>query len=114
MEIDQENRALNKPLLEIRKGTFLPNLSTMDFHVYVLHSTATDRIYVGYTSDLNARLKTHNELGAKGWTIAFRPWTLVHSEIFPTKRMAMNREKELKTARGREFIRTHILNRQAT
>ncbi len=36
-------------------------------------------------------------MATKGWTIKFRPWTLVHSEIFESKLSAMKREQELKT-----------------
>ncbi|MBT1687192.1 GIY-YIG nuclease family protein [Dawidia soli] len=82
----------------------------MSFHVYVLHSLQNDKIYIGYTSDLESRLKSHNELATKGWTIKFRPWTLVHTEVFETKAEAMRREKQLKSARGQEFIRKEILN----
>jgi putative endonuclease len=80
------------------------------FWVYVLYSTSFNKIYIGYTSDLEARFKSHNELATKGWTIKFRPWIIVHSESFKTKSEAMKREKELKTAKGREFVRRKILN----
>ena len=82
----------------------------MPFHVYVLHSTKLNKIYIGFTSDLEARLKSHNELATKGWTIKFRPWTLVHCENFASKTDAMKREKELKTGNGRLFIRKEILH----
>jgi putative endonuclease len=78
------------------------------FTVYVLYSSAFDKIYVGYTSDIEQRLISHNELGKKGWTIKFRPWTLVYREDYVTKTEAMKREKELKTATGRNFIRAFI------
>ncbi len=77
--------------------------------VYVLYSRPFNKIYIGYTSDLNARFISHNELATKGWTIKFRPWTLVYSEQFSTKAEAMKREKELKSARGRVFIHQNIL-----
>ena len=82
----------------------------MPFHVYVLHSTKPNKIYIGFTSDLEARLKSHNELATKGWTIKFRPWILVHCESFTLKAAAMKREKELKTGKGRIFIRKEILH----
>ena len=81
----------------------------MSFYVYVLHSVRLNKIYIGFTSDLEARLKSHNELAAKGWTIKFRPWILVHCENFTLKADAMKREKELKTGKGRLFIRKEIL-----
>ena len=74
------------------------------FKVYVLHSVSFNKIYIGYTSDLEKRLLSHNELGKKGFTLKFRPWTLVYSEDLETKSKAMKREKELKSAQGRKFI----------
>ena len=78
------------------------------FTVYVLHSDKFDKIYVGYTSDLSTRIKSHNELATKGWTVRFRPWRIIHTEIFESKADAMQREKQLKTAMGREWIRQLI------
>jgi putative endonuclease len=74
------------------------------FTVYVLYSKDYNKIYIGFTSDLVQRLLSHNELGKKGWTIKFRPWQLIHKETFDFKSDAMKREKELKTATGRNFI----------
>jgi putative endonuclease len=74
------------------------------FTVYVLYSPTFKKIYIGYTSNLNERFKSHNELGTKGWTIKFRPWIICYKEEFETKQEAMNREKELKSAKFREWI----------
>jgi putative endonuclease len=74
------------------------------FTVYVLYSKSSDKIYIGFTSNLEQRLLSHNELGKKGWTIKFRPWELVHTEEFEEKADAMRREKALKSGQGREFI----------
>ena len=74
------------------------------FTVYVLYSKDYNKIYIGFTSDLKQRLLSHNELGKKGWTIKFRPWELIYTEEFQLKSDVMKREKELKTATGRNFI----------
>ncbi len=74
------------------------------FSVYVLFSKDYNKIYIGFTSDLEQRMRSHNELGKKGWTIKFRPWQLVYKEVYELKSDAMRREKELKTAKGRNFI----------
>ncbi|MBL7746768.1 MAG: GIY-YIG nuclease family protein [Chitinophagaceae bacterium] len=78
------------------------------FTVYVLYSEKFDKIYIGYTSDIKARFKSHNELATKGWTVKFRPWKIIHKEIFDSKADAMRREKQLKTSRGREWIRNLV------
>ncbi|HEX4957240.1 MAG TPA: GIY-YIG nuclease family protein [Lacibacter sp.] len=63
------------------------------------------------TSNLEQRFKSHNELGTKGWTIQFRPWQIVYQEQFAEKKNALTREKQLKSAKGREFIWLLIKNR---
>jgi putative endonuclease len=78
------------------------------FTVYVLYSPTYKKIYIGYTSDLDERFKSHNELGTKGWAIKFRPWIICYTEVFETKQRAMQREKELKSAKSREWIRSLI------
>ena len=82
----------------------------MEYHVYVLFSQTFNKIYIGFSSDLESRLQSHNVLATKGWTIKFRPWKLVHSEKFQSKADAIKRERELKSAKGREFIRNSILS----
>ena len=74
------------------------------FVVYVLYSEKFNKIYIGFTHDLENRLLSHNELGKKGWTKNFRPWTVLYKETFDEKSDAMKREKELKSAKGRAFI----------
>ena len=82
------------------------------FTTYVLHSEKHDKIYIGYTSNIEQRLLSHNELATKGWTIKFRPWKLIYQEEVETKSAAMKREKELKSFQGRQFIRNLILQRK--
>ena len=79
------------------------------FVTYVLHSDISDKIYIGYTADLINRFHSHNELATKGFTIKFRPWKVVYVEFHESKEEAMKREKELKSSRGRNFIRTEVL-----
>jgi putative endonuclease len=74
------------------------------YQVYVLYSENYQKIYIGMTSNLEARLKSHNELGTKGWTIKYRPWVIIYTEEMKTKQEALVRERQLKSAKGREFI----------
>ncbi len=74
------------------------------FTVYVLHSPSYNKIYIGFTSDLENRLKSHNIFASKGWTIHFRPWVLIYTEVYTSKAEAMKREKNLKGAKGRAEI----------
>jgi putative endonuclease len=77
------------------------------FTVYALYSERYDKIYIGMTSDLEMRLYAHNNL-PKGWTRSFRPWKVIYNEEFANKSDALKREKELKTAKGRSFVRSKI------
>jgi len=74
------------------------------FTVYVLYSPSFDKIYVGFSSELEARIQSHNVLATKGYTVRFRPWNLIYTEAYSTKAEAMKREKELKSSSGRVFI----------
>ena len=81
------------------------------YTVYVLHSSTYGKIYVGYTSNLLERFKSHNELSKKGYTKKYRPWLVVHVEMFEDKSEAMKREKGLKSGQGRKYIHEAILPR---
>ena len=74
------------------------------FTVYVLYSKKYNRIYIGYTSNMEQRLLSHNELSTKGYTTRFRPWIVTFTEDYETKSEAMAREKQLKGGQGRAYI----------
>ena len=78
------------------------------FVTYALYSPEFNKIYVGYTSDLIDRYYSHNFLSTKGFTKNFRPWIVVFVEFHESKPAAMKREKELKSSRGREFVRNQV------
>jgi len=77
----------------------------MPFIVYILYTEKYNKHYTGFTSDIENRLLSHNVLG-KGWTAKYRPWKLIFSKEFNTKKDAMEYEKWLKTGVGRDFIKT--------
>ncbi|MBL7800169.1 MAG: GIY-YIG nuclease family protein [Chitinophagales bacterium] len=82
----------------------------MNFTVYILYSQQFNKHYVGFTSDLHARLLSHNSLATKGFTVRYRPWTLIHTELFETKAEAMKKEKWFKSGVGRSFIKSLLNN----
>ena len=82
----------------------------MLYTVYVLFSISHQKIYIGYTSNLIERFKSHNELSIKGWTRSFRPWLVIYNEFYQTKNEAIKREKKLKSGKGREWIWSRIQN----
>jgi putative endonuclease len=76
--------------------------------VYALYSESYDKIYIGMTSNIDERLKSHNELGKKGWTKNYRPWVIIYREEHKEKTEALKRERQLKSHAGRSFIRSLI------
>jgi putative endonuclease len=80
-----------------------------EFVVYILYSPSTERIYIGYTSDLINRMASHNIFSKSGHTVKFRPWVVAHVEFFETKKDALARENSLKGGQGRNWIHEEIL-----
>ena len=74
------------------------------YTVYALYSPKFDKIYIGYSSDFDDRLISHNEKATKGWTVKYRPWEVVLTEDYASKKEAMAREKQLKSSRGRAYV----------
>ena len=63
-------------------------------------SGPTSKTYVGYTNNLNLRLKKHNSnKGAKS-TKGYK-WIILYSKRFKTKNMAMSYEYKLKKDRNK-------------
>ncbi|MBT8256183.1 MAG: GIY-YIG nuclease family protein [Bacteroidia bacterium] len=75
-----------------------------EFVVYVMRSEVSGKRYVGYTGNLIARIRSHNQLSSKGWTINHRPWYVIYVEFFTSKQRAMTRERYFKTGVGREYL----------
>lgn len=69
------------------------------FVVYILYSYKFDKSYVGYTSDLIGRFKSHNQLGEE-YSKRYRPWVVIYCEYFDDKATAMKREKYFKAGVG--------------
>ncbi|MFC5623593.1 GIY-YIG nuclease family protein [Algoriphagus winogradskyi] len=80
-----------------------------EFVVYILYSKSAGKTYTGMTSDLITRFHFHNYKSTKGFTLKYRPWYVIHVEFFTTKKKALMREKELKTGKGRDWIKREIL-----
>jgi putative endonuclease len=81
------------------------------FYTYVLYSKDYDKIYIGYTANLENRIAAHNDKENRGWTKSFQPWIIVYTEEFSKKGLALKREKQLKSAKGREFIWNEIISK---
>ncbi len=78
------------------------------FVVYILKSEFNGIHYTGYTSNLIARIKSHNSLSSKGFTKKYRPWTVIYLEFFTEEKNARSREKFLKTGAGRRWLSQNV------
>ena len=61
-------------------------------------------IYVGLTNNLDNRLDQHNN-GENKSTKAYRPFILIHSEVFSTRIEARAKEKYYKSGIGKEYLK---------
>lgn len=77
-------------------------------YVYLLRSLSDpDRRYVGFTGDLKARLRTHNE-GASIHTAKYRPWELITYCAFSDEHKARAFEYYLKSGSGKAFANKRL------
>jgi len=77
------------------------------YYVYVLRSEKDGKFYVGYTSDLKNRLELHNKGGVAS-TKSRRPLTLIYYEASLHEQDALHREKYLKTAYGKRYVKSRL------
>ena len=82
----------------------------MSFYVYIIGSNQPRKTtYVGWTTDINKRLKAHNASKGAKFTRGSH-WKLLHKEKLETKSDAMKREIELKKDKVfRSHLRQNIL-----
>ena len=66
------------------------------YAVYVIQNDVTKETYIGYTSNLKARLETHNAGGKKATTRNDGAWRYIYIELFRSKDDAQERERKLK------------------
>ncbi|MFH0712899.1 MAG: GIY-YIG nuclease family protein [Candidatus Jorgensenbacteria bacterium] len=65
------------------------------FYVYMLQSMENKTLYVGCTSNLEKRVKEHNQ--EKSYhTKKYLPWKLIYFEGYTSKQDAFRREHQLK------------------
>jgi putative endonuclease len=99
------NRSLSRPVRKLNSSSAL--LPVM-YYVYVLYRVEHHKTCVGFTSDLASQLASHNSLATRGYTVGYRPWVLLYAERFETRKSAIVRERELKSSKGRELIKSLI------
>jgi putative endonuclease len=77
------------------------------FYTYVLKSLKDGKLYIGFSENLNNRIKEHNN----GLVTATRnriPLKLVYYEACLIKEKAIEREKGLKAGFGRAYLKRRL------
>ena len=84
----------------------------MDFFVYLLTTKNKNSYisYVGFTNDINKRVKLHNSGKGAKFTRG-RKWTLIYKKRYKSKSIAMKEEFKLKNDRKmRNLLKTKYIN----
>ncbi|MFC1600584.1 GIY-YIG nuclease family protein [Patescibacteria group bacterium] len=77
------------------------------YFTYVLVSEKDGKYYIGWTDNVERRLKAHN-LGKAISTKDRKPFKLVYYEACLDRKKAIIREKQLKTGFGRKYIKKRV------
>jgi len=75
------------------------------YTVYALKSKIKKYIYVGMTQNFDQRIGRHNN-GYEKTTKPYKPFKLIHREVYPSRIEARKREKYLKSGVGKEFLKS--------
>lgn len=86
----------------------MPRSRISNWHyVYVLLSQKDNDLYIGYTNNLERRLKQHNakeNFSTKSRT----PFVCIYAEACLNEKDAKRRENYLKTTQGQRFLKLRI------
>jgi len=77
------------------------------YYVYILRSKRDRNFYVGHTVDLLKRMEHHNK-GVVESTRNRRPLELIYYEACIKQKDALRRERYLKTAYGKRYIKNRL------
>ena len=75
------------------------------YHIYILKSIKDNKTYVGYTNNIEERIKKHNS-GQIRATKYRQPLELIFSEEFETSPEARQRELYWKSGGGRRKLKS--------
>ncbi|MBU1327276.1 GIY-YIG nuclease family protein [Patescibacteria group bacterium] len=80
------------------------------YYVYAVYNQENNKIYIGQSKNFDERLKLHNSKEFKhSFTSRFSgKWKLIYKEELFTRKDALAREKQLKSYRGRLFVKKLI------
>ena len=79
------------------------------YYFYILRSLRNEKLYLGQTADLKARLRSHNA-GTNKATKLNIPYELIFYSAFKNEKDAVNCEKYFKTTAGWKRIHKMLEN----
>ena len=77
------------------------------FFTYVMMSERDNKLYIGFTNDLEKRVEEHHK-GVVASTANRRPLELIYYEACLSEEDALKREKYFKTGFGRRFLKNRL------
>lgn len=78
------------------------------YYVYLIRSQSfPDQTYVGFTTNLEERLKKHNQHSSLH-TKKYAPWKLAAYVAFDSKKKALDFEKYIKVGSGYAFAKKRL------
>ena len=77
--------------------------------MYILQSQKDEKFYAGYTKNIQKRIEEHNS-GKVRSTKERRPFKLIYWEGCVNQQDAIKREKYLKTAWGKRYLKGRLKN----
>ncbi len=75
-----------------------------NYFLYILRSTVFNKSYTGITNNLDRRIKEHNSK-KHFYTKRHCPWIMIYNEKYDNLEETRKREKYLKSASGRKFLK---------
>ena len=79
------------------------------YYFYILKSLKNNKLYLGYTSDIKTRLRSHN-FGENLATKPNIPYELIYYSAFKSKKDAVDCEKYFKTTAGWKRLKQMLKN----
>ncbi len=96
------------PFKQLVEGS-IPSSLTVTYFLYVIKSETSGKIYIGQTNNIIRRVDEHNNqlLGKKKrYTRRDGPWKLIYKEDYSTRNEAIQRERSLKSHKGRDWLKS--------
>ena len=80
----------------------------MYYKVYVIENQEDGSWYIGFTGNLEQRLKDHNSGKGGRTTMQKHNWLLIYCEVYLNKKDAIGRERFLKGGSGRKYLKKQL------